>query len=157
MGLKWRSTGEGVCMRVLPRSAGFVLMLASNLALAQAPYFSLVSPDFGPKLPMAASHILNGYGCTGQNRSPALEWRGHRQGRRVLRSPCSTWTNMEAPRDGGIGWSTTFLGRRRDSQRMLERSTVPRYRQERCKAEPTSGRMLTTDLALVRANRRIDI
>jgi len=25
---------------------------------------------------MAASHVLNGYGCTGKNRSPALEWRG---------------------------------------------------------------------------------
>ena len=29
---------------------------------------------------MAASHTLNGYGCTGQNRSPALEWRGAPKG-----------------------------------------------------------------------------
>jgi len=55
-------------------------MLASGLAPAQSPSFSLVSPDFGPKLPMAASHTLNGYGCTGQNRSPALEWRGAPKG-----------------------------------------------------------------------------
>jgi len=67
-------------MRILQRSAGFVLMLASSLAPAQSPSFSLVSPDFGPKLPMAASHTLNGYGCTGQNRSPALEWRGAPKG-----------------------------------------------------------------------------
>src|SRR5256885_15282048 len=88
---------------------------------------------------------------------PPWNGEGHRQGRRVLRSPCSTWTNMEAPRDGGIGWSTTFLGRPRDSPRMQEQSIVAHYRRERSKAEPTSGRMLTTDLALVRASHRIDI
>jgi len=39
---------------------------------------------------------------------------------------------------------------------MLERSIVANYRRARFKAELTSGRMLTTDLALVRVNHRID-
>ena len=37
---------------------------------------SVTSPDFGPDRPIAESHTFNEYGCAGQNRSPALEWRG---------------------------------------------------------------------------------
>jgi Raf kinase inhibitor-like YbhB/YbcL family protein len=44
-----------------------------NNAQAQAPVFTLSSPDlaggtFAPKF------VLNGFGCSGQNISPALEW-----------------------------------------------------------------------------------
>jgi Raf kinase inhibitor-like YbhB/YbcL family protein len=38
--------------------------------------FVLTSPDFGPGRPIPASHLFNDYGCTGGNRSPALEWHG---------------------------------------------------------------------------------
>jgi len=56
--------------------AALALPVASSLAPAEVPGFALTSPDFGPDRRIPQSHIFNQYGCTGQNRSPALEWRG---------------------------------------------------------------------------------
>jgi Raf kinase inhibitor-like YbhB/YbcL family protein len=56
--------------------------LTAMVALAGAPGFSLTSPDFGPDRPIPQAHIFNEYGCTGQNRSPALAWRGAPRGTR---------------------------------------------------------------------------
>jgi Raf kinase inhibitor-like YbhB/YbcL family protein len=41
---------------------------------AQTPVFSLSSPDLTGGT-FAGKFVLNGFGCTGQNVSPALEWR----------------------------------------------------------------------------------
>jgi Raf kinase inhibitor-like YbhB/YbcL family protein len=54
----------------------FASPLVATLALAAPPNFSVTSPDFGPDRPIPESHTFNEYGCTGQNRSPALEWQG---------------------------------------------------------------------------------
>ncbi len=41
---------------------------------AQTPVFSLSSPDL-PSDTFSNKFVLNGFGCTGQNVSPALEWK----------------------------------------------------------------------------------
>jgi Raf kinase inhibitor-like YbhB/YbcL family protein len=56
--------------------AAFATLLVVPWALANSPGFVLTSPDFGPDHPIPETHIFNQYGCNGQNRSPALEWRG---------------------------------------------------------------------------------
>jgi Raf kinase inhibitor-like YbhB/YbcL family protein len=38
--------------------------------------FTLRSPDVQEGTPFPEPFVLNGFGCTGGNRSPALEWRG---------------------------------------------------------------------------------
>jgi len=53
-----------------------VAALGVALAQVDASPFSLASPDFGLKGPIPQAHIFNAYGCTGQNRSPALSWQG---------------------------------------------------------------------------------
>jgi phosphatidylethanolamine-binding protein (PEBP) family uncharacterized protein len=47
--------------------------------------FELASPDFAAGQPIAMAHVFNGFGCTGQNISPALNWKTHPQARKVLR------------------------------------------------------------------------
>jgi Raf kinase inhibitor-like YbhB/YbcL family protein len=38
--------------------------------------FKLKSPSINPKKPLPLKHVFNGFGCTGENISPALEWTG---------------------------------------------------------------------------------
>lgn len=38
--------------------------------------FRLASPDFRPNGPIAMEQVYNGFGCSGQNISPALKWSG---------------------------------------------------------------------------------
>ena len=52
------------------------LCTVSRLAFADPTSFSVSSPDFGPERPILDSHLFNQYGCTGLNRSPALQWTG---------------------------------------------------------------------------------
>jgi Raf kinase inhibitor-like YbhB/YbcL family protein len=42
---------------------------------ADTPPFSLSSSEFAPGRPIPMLHVFNATGCTGGNRSPALEWR----------------------------------------------------------------------------------
>jgi Raf kinase inhibitor-like YbhB/YbcL family protein len=53
-----------------------VLCTVSRLGFAEPTSFSVSSPDFGPERPIPGNHLLNQYGCTGLNRSPALQWLG---------------------------------------------------------------------------------
>ena len=48
-------------------------LLCPSLALA-AP-FHLFSPDVKPGNPIAEKFVYNGFGCKGENMSPALEWK----------------------------------------------------------------------------------
>lgn len=41
---------------------------------AHAAGFTLNSPDLDPRKPIAAKHVFNGFGCEGENVSPALAW-----------------------------------------------------------------------------------
>ena len=42
---------------------------------AQAPAFELRSPDIEPDSTIKDTYVFNGFGCTGQNTSPAMAWR----------------------------------------------------------------------------------
>ena len=44
-------------------------------AAAHAQTFELSSPDLSPAQPIAMKHVFNGFGCTGGNLSPALNWK----------------------------------------------------------------------------------
>ena len=48
-----------------------VLGLVSAAASAE---FQLESPEFEDGAMLAGQHVFNGFGCSGENRSPALEW-----------------------------------------------------------------------------------
>jgi len=64
---------------------GVVILAAATLAAAPAQkpksnappgQFVLTSTDVHPDQPIAKAHVYNGMDCTGENISPALEWRG---------------------------------------------------------------------------------
>ncbi len=62
--------------------------------------FKLTSPDIRPDGPIAMEQVYNGFGCSGQNVSPALKWSG---------APADTKSfallvhDPDAP-TGGAGW-----------------------------------------------------
>ena len=67
---------------------------------AARPQFKLTSPDIRPNGPIALEQVLDGFGCSGQNISPALKWSG---------APADTKSfallvhDPDAP-TGGAGW-----------------------------------------------------
>ena len=56
--------------------AGVVLLMGLAAVPAGAAQFKLESPDIAPGSTIAAVHVFNSFGCTGQNVSPALSWSG---------------------------------------------------------------------------------
>src|SRR5258708_33502502 len=64
------------------------------------PQCKLASPDIRPNGPIALEQVFNGFGCSGQNISPALAWSG---------APADTKSfallvhDPDAP-TGGAGW-----------------------------------------------------
>src|SRR5665647_684313 len=50
--------------------------LLSSFSLAQAAGFTLRSPDIKSGAMIAKSFEFNGFGCAGENKSPALKWSG---------------------------------------------------------------------------------
>ncbi len=50
--------------------------------LAAGADFTLTSPEFSDGGRLAEAHSYNGFGCSGQNRSPALQWSGAPTGTR---------------------------------------------------------------------------
>lgn len=71
----------------------------SATTCAQAAGFTLHSPTLGASGTLTESQVFNGFGCTGQNRSPALAWRGAPAG---TRSFAVTVYDPDAPT--GSGW-----------------------------------------------------
>lgn len=63
------------------KALGFGLLVSLALGVAQAP-FTLTSPDIPAGSTIKADHVYNGFGCTGQNISPALQWSGAPAGTR---------------------------------------------------------------------------
>lgn len=61
--------------------------------------FTLTSPDVGPGRTIGARHVANVFGCSGQNVSPALSWRGAPAG---TKSFAVTVYDPDAPT--GSGW-----------------------------------------------------
>jgi len=57
-------------------------LLALGTTRLATPAFRLSSADLTAGRPMAMKHVFNGFGCTGQNVSPALGWEGAPAGTR---------------------------------------------------------------------------
>ncbi|ARE38847.1 Phospholipid-binding protein [Rhodovulum sp. P5] len=58
-------------------------LMAAALALAATPVaaeMTLTSPDIAPDSAIGADFVFDGFGCTGPNLSPALEWSGAPEG-----------------------------------------------------------------------------
>jgi Raf kinase inhibitor-like YbhB/YbcL family protein len=69
-------------------------------ARAARPQFRLSSPDFRPNGMLSLEQVYNGFGCQGENISPALEWSGAPEGTKSFALLCH---DPDAP-TGGAGW-----------------------------------------------------
>jgi Raf kinase inhibitor-like YbhB/YbcL family protein len=76
-----------------------LILTAALAAPAGAAQFTLSSPDIKPGSTIGQKHILNTFGCTGQNVSPALSWSGTPGG---TKSFVLTVYDPDAPT--GSGW-----------------------------------------------------
>src|SRR5713101_9559368 len=74
-------------------------MAARRKGAARA-QFKLVSPDIRPNGPIAMEQVFNGFGCSGQNVSPALMWSGAPE---ATKSLALLVHDPDAP-TGGAGW-----------------------------------------------------
>lgn len=74
-----------------------LFVAASPVALAQA--FTLSSPTIKPNATLTDEQVFNGFGCSGKNVSPALQWKGAPAG---TRSFALTVYDPDAPT--GSGW-----------------------------------------------------
>ncbi len=73
--------------------------LCGAFAAAQAAGFTLSSPDIKPGAMIAKSFEFNGFGCSGENKSPALTWSGAPKG---TKSFAVSVYDPDAPT--GSGW-----------------------------------------------------
>lgn len=65
-------------------AAPLFVTLAATAATLQSEKFELKSPDIAPGQTVASQFVFNGFGCTGSNISPALEWHGLPHGTQSL-------------------------------------------------------------------------
>lgn len=72
---------------------------APRAAARPAARFALTSPDLAPGARIGERHVANTFGCSGQNVSPALAWRGAPTG---TKSYAVTVYDPDAPT--GSGW-----------------------------------------------------
>jgi len=84
-------------MSVLSRT---VAAGALALACANAFAFQLSSPDIGPRAAIANKFVFKGFGCEGENVSPALAWKAPPSG---TKSFALLVHDPDAP-TGGAGW-----------------------------------------------------
>lgn len=75
-------------------------MIALASAATSAAAFELGSADIKPGAAIDNKHVFNGFGCTGENVSPALAWKNPPQG---TRSFALLVHDPDAP-TGGAGW-----------------------------------------------------
>ncbi|WP_435103632.1 YbhB/YbcL family Raf kinase inhibitor-like protein [Arhodomonas sp. AD133] len=77
----------------------FLLLVAISFSpLVMAGEFTLSSGDLSPDAPVPMRHVYDGYGCQGENISPALSWSGAPEG---TKSFALTARDPDAPTDGG--------------------------------------------------------
>jgi Raf kinase inhibitor-like YbhB/YbcL family protein len=84
-------------VRIAAASAWFGL--STVVAHAGPDGFTVSSPTFQPGAPLPSAHVLDGFGCTGGNRSPALQWTDPPPG---TQSFAVTLYDPDAPT--GSGW-----------------------------------------------------
>ena len=75
------------------------LALLGGVGLAHGAGFTLTSPDIKPGAKLANTFVFNGFGCSGENKSPALKWSGAPKG---TESYAVTVYDPDAPT--GSGW-----------------------------------------------------
>ena len=73
--------------------------LTTAFAVAQAAGFTLSSPDIKPNSTIDKKFEFNGFGCSGENKSPALKWSG---APKDTKSFAVTVYDPDAP--SGSGW-----------------------------------------------------
>src|SRR5438067_2248212 len=74
-------------------------MITALLAAGAAASFTLTSPDLPKGKPIGNKHVFNSFGCSGENVSPALEWKG---APKSAKSFALTVYDPDAPT--GSGW-----------------------------------------------------
>jgi Raf kinase inhibitor-like YbhB/YbcL family protein len=85
----------------LIRTAALVAIAGLLAAVgAQAQQFKLSSPEIKPNGTIAEEQVFNGFGCSGKNISPALQWSGAPKG---TKSFALLVHDPDAP-TGGAGW-----------------------------------------------------
>lgn len=83
-----------------PIAAGFAAGCLALSSVGSALAFELSSPDLKPNAMMAETFVYNGFGCTGDNLSPALSWKNPPRG---TKSFAVMVHDPDAP-TGGAGW-----------------------------------------------------
>jgi Raf kinase inhibitor-like YbhB/YbcL family protein len=81
------------------RPLAALALLAASAAPALAADFTLTSPQVTEGAPLAMEQVFNGFGCTGSNVSPELQWSGAPDG---TKSFAVTVYDPDAPT--GSGW-----------------------------------------------------
>jgi Raf kinase inhibitor-like YbhB/YbcL family protein len=84
--------------RLIPRTVALALA-GTALAASAAGGFTLSSPSIQPGSTLAEAQVFNGFGCSGKNVSPALNWSGAPAG---TKSYAVTVYDPDAPT--GSGW-----------------------------------------------------
>ncbi|HNN08925.1 MAG TPA: YbhB/YbcL family Raf kinase inhibitor-like protein [Azospira sp.] len=79
---------------------GIAMLLCACAGSVHAAGFALSSPDIKPKATIKAAQVFNGFGCTGENISPALVWKNPPKG---TKSFALQVHDPDAP-TGGSGW-----------------------------------------------------
>src|SRR5690606_34598924 len=90
------SRGRSAMPAMLRHAIAAALLAAAGSAVA----FELTSPDIDPGEPIAHRHVFNGFGCKGENVSPALAWSAPPDG---TKSFALLVHDPDAP-TGGAGW-----------------------------------------------------
>src|SRR5260370_9428627 len=67
---------EGRLVTIFPPALSHGGSMAARRKGAARARFKLASPDIRPNGPIAMEQVFNGFGCSGQNISPALKWSG---------------------------------------------------------------------------------
>ncbi len=83
----------------MSRSRAALSLLALVTSLAQAAPFSLSSPTVAANATLSSHQVFKGFGCSGDNVSPALQWQGAPAG---TASFAVTMYDPDAPT--GSGW-----------------------------------------------------
>ena len=81
------------------RKSMFAAVLVSTALGAHAAGFTLASPDIKPGSTLSNTYVFNGFGCSGENKSPALKWSG---APKDTKSYAVTVYDPDAPT--GSGW-----------------------------------------------------
>ena len=83
-------------------------MMLAGAASAGAAQMTVTSPDIKPGARIADEQVANGFGCSGGNISPALNWSGAPDGHEELRASPSTIPTRRPAAASGTGWCSIF-------------------------------------------------